>query len=85
MDMKITNAQQQVVGRETKTGEEMQQNGEQITVQRVIAPKSLPPGKYTIEIKATDQLANTTITRTADFTVTPPGNDKVAVNGTPGR
>ena len=85
MDMKITNGQQQVVGHETKTGEDMQQNGEQITVQRVIAAKSLPPGKYTIELKATDQLANTTITRTAEFTVTPPANDKVAVNGATGR
>jgi GWxTD domain-containing protein len=85
MEMKITNAQQQVVGHETKTGEEMQQNGEQVTVQRIVAAKSLPPGKYTIELKATDLLANTTITRTAEFTVTPPANDKVAVNGASGR
>jgi hypothetical protein len=52
----------------------------------VIAPKTLPPGKYKVQIQATDQVANQTVSRTADFTVTPPAViQKVAVNGTAGR
>src|SRR5579872_642106 len=83
LDFKITQ-NGQVVSHEVKTGEELQQNGEQITVQQTIQPKTLAPGKYKVEVQATDQLAGQTVTRTADFTVTPPAV-KVADNGATGR
>ncbi len=67
-----------------ETGDQIQQNGEQVTLQQVIEPKSLPPGKYKLEIQATDQVANQTVTRSAEFTVTPPAV-KVADNGATGR
>jgi GWxTD domain-containing protein len=85
LDFKITQ-NGQVISHEVKTGEQLQQNGEQITVQQTIAPKTLAPGKYKIEIQATDQVANQTVTRTADFSVTPPAMlAKVATNGATGR
>jgi GWxTD domain-containing protein len=85
LDFKITQGAQ-VISHEVKTGEQLEQNGEQITIQQAIAPKTLAPGKYKLEILATDQVANQTVTRTAEFTVTPPAMlAKVATNGATGR
>jgi GWxTD domain-containing protein len=83
LDIKVTQGDQ-TIKHVVETGDQIQQNGEQITLQQVIEPKSLPPGKYKLAIQATDQVANQTITRTADFTVTPPAV-KVADNGATGR
>jgi GWxTD domain-containing protein len=85
LDFKVTQGDQ-TVAHEVKTGDQLQQNGEQITFQQVIAPKTLPPGKYKMQIQATDLVANQTVSRTADFTVTPPVvNKNVALNGATGR
>jgi GWxTD domain-containing protein len=85
LDFKVTQGDQ-TVSHEVKTGDQLQQNGEQITFEQVIAPKTLAPGKYKLEIQATDLVANQTVSRKADFTVTPPVvNQKVAVNGATGR
>jgi GWxTD domain-containing protein len=85
LDFKVMQGDQ-TVSHEVKTGEQLQQNGEQITFEQVINPKTLPPGKYKLEIQATDLVANQTVSRTADFTVTPPAVIKsVALNGATGR
>ena len=85
MDFKVTQGDQ-TVAHEVKTGDQLQQNGEQVTFQQVIAAKTLPPGKYKLQIEATDLVANQTVSRTADFTVTPPAViQKVALNGATGR
>jgi GWxTD domain-containing protein len=85
LDFKVSQGSQ-TVSHEVKTGDELKQNGEQITIQQVIQPKTLPPGTYKLEIQATDLVANQTVSRTADFTVTPPAvNQKVALNGATGR
>lgn len=69
-----------------ETSEEMKQTGDQVTIERLLPLATLAPGKYTIEINATDTLSNQTISRTADFTVkTPATTTKVAANATPGR
>jgi hypothetical protein len=84
LDFKITQGDQ-TVSHQVKTGEDLKQFGEQITVEQMVAPKTLPPGKYKLDIQATDLVANQTITRSADFTVTPPAvTQKVATNGAPG-
>jgi len=64
---------------------EMKQTGDQVTVERLLPLSTLSPGKYSIEISATDTLSNQTITRTADFTVKTPPVTKTAANVTPGR
>ena len=85
LDFKVTQGDQ-TVSHQVKTGDELKQNGEQITVQQVIQPKTLPPGKYKLEVQATDLVDNQTISRTADFTVTPPAvYQNVAANGATGR
>ena len=85
LDFKVTQGSQ-TVSHEVKTGDQLQQNGEQITVQQVIPPKTLPPGKYKLEVQATDLVANQTVTRSADFSVTPPAmTEKVAPSGATGR
>jgi len=47
----------------------MKQSGDQVTIERLLPLATLAPGKYTLEINATDSLTKQTITRTADFTV----------------
>ncbi len=85
LDLKVSQGQQ-TISHEVKTGEELKQNGEQITFEQVVAPKSLTPGKYKLEIQATDLLSNQTVSRSADFTVTPPSvTAKVAPSAATGR
>ena len=68
-----------------ETSTEMKQTGDQITIERLMPLATLTPGKYTLEINATDTISNRTITRTADFTVKMPLETKTAANVTPGR
>lgn len=80
LDFKITQGDK-VVSDQMKTGDDLKQSGEEVTIQQMVAPKTLPPGKYKLEIQATDKVANQTVSRTEDFTVTPPAvMQKVASN-----
>jgi predicted phage tail protein len=74
----------QVVTTVVKTGEELHQTGNQITLQDVMGINSLQPGQYHLEIQATDQISKQTVTRASDFTVTPPAAN-AAAQMTPGR
>src|ERR1700716_412794 len=67
-----------------ETSVDMKQTGDQITIERLLPLTSLAPGKYTLEINATDTLSNQTILRTADFTVKHPLETKSAANVQPG-
>src|SRR5579864_3793525 len=58
----------------TQTSEQLHQSGEQLTLQESIPAQTLPPGTYRIDIKTTDALANQSISRSAEFKVTPPAN-----------
>ena len=70
-----------------ETSTDMKQTGDQITIERLLPLATLAPGKYTLEVSATDALSNQTISRTADFTVKPPlaPVKTSAANTTPGR
>ena len=61
-----------------QSSEQLHQSGEQMTVQESLPAQTLTPGKYRIEIKTTDAVANQNITRSADFTITSPPNEKIA-------
>lgn len=63
-----------------ETSDEMKQTGEQITIERLLPLATLTPGKYSIEVVATDTLANKTVTKTAEFTVKAPVETKAAAN-----
>jgi GWxTD domain-containing protein len=68
----------QTVAHVTQTGADLKQNGEQVTVDQVVELSTLAPGKYRIEVKATDAIANQTVSRSTDFTVAPAENTKTA-------
>jgi GWxTD domain-containing protein len=70
-----------------ETSGEMKQTGDQITIERLLPLATLVPGKYSLEVIATDSLANQSITRTAEFTIKTPSAvpTKTAANTAPGR
>jgi len=51
------------------TSEEMKQTGDQVTIERWLPLANLAPGKYTLEVNATDAVANQSISKSAEFTV----------------
>jgi len=63
----------------------MKQTGDQVTIERLLPLATLSPGKYTLEVSATDKLAQTTISRSAEFSVKVPTEQKAAANTAPGR
>ena len=73
----------QTIKHVTQTSAQLKQSGEQLTVQESVPPQTLPPGKYRIEIKTTDAVANQSISRTADFTITAPTNTTTAAQARP--
>jgi GWxTD domain-containing protein len=68
-----------------ETSDEMKQTGDQVTIERLLPLATLTPGKYTLEVSATDSLANQTISRSAEFSIKYPVEVKAAANTTPGR
>src|SRR5438552_11045227 len=68
-----------------ETSADMKQSGDQVTIERLLPLATLAPGKYSLEVNATDTLSNQTISRSAEFTVKAPAETKTAANATPGR
>ena len=68
-----------------ETSADMKQTGQQVTIERWLPLSMLPPGKYTLEVDATDTHSNQTISRTADFTVKAPPALKSTASAAPGR
>lgn len=68
-----------------ETSEDMKQTGDQVTIERLLPLATLSPGKYTLEVSATDKLAQATISRSADFTIKNAVEQKAAANVRPGR
>ena len=65
---------------------DMKQTGDQVTIERLLPLATLAPGKYTLEVTATDKLAQTSVSRSADFSIrNSPEPQKAAANVTPGR
>ena len=69
-----------------ETSVDMKQTGDQVTIERLLPLATLTPGKYTLEVSATDRLAQSTISRTAEFSIKNPVEQKAAAaNVSPGR
>jgi len=69
-----------------ETSADMKQTGDQVTIERLLPLSTLAPGKYTLEISATDTLSNQSISRSADFSVKSPTEIKTAAQAAaPGR
>jgi len=63
-----------------ETSEDLKQTGDQVTIERLLPLATLAPGKYTLEVNATDTLSNQTISRSADFTVKAPQERKTTAS-----
>src|SRR5260370_42245873 len=68
-----------------ETSEEMKQSGDQVTIERLLPLATLVPGKYSLEVNATDALSNQTISKSADFTVKAAPETKTAAVAPAGR
>jgi hypothetical protein len=68
-----------------ETTEEMKQTGDQVTIERLLPLATLAPGKYTLEVSATDALSKSNITLSADFSIKNPVEQKTAAIAKPGR
>jgi GWxTD domain-containing protein len=69
-----------------QTSEQLKQTGEELTLEQTMPLAALPPGKYRLQIDATDAIANQTVSRTTDFTVAGAAPDsKAAAQASPGR
>jgi GWxTD domain-containing protein len=71
VDIKVSQGQQ-TVSHEVKSSAQLLQTGEQITFQEVLPLQNFAPGKYKLDVQATDLLTKQTVTRSADFTITQP-------------
>ena len=84
-EFRVKKGNEPVPGMQFKeTSADMKQTGQQVTIERFLPLATLPPGKYTLEVVATDTHSNQTISRTADFTVKAPPESKPA-SPAPGR
>jgi hypothetical protein len=74
------------VAHRLQTSEDLKQTGEELTLEQSMPLATLPPGKYRLQIDATDAIANQTVSRSTDFTVAPaPPDSKAAAQASPGR
>jgi GWxTD domain-containing protein len=62
---------QQEVLKLAESSEQLNQNGDQITIERMVPLNGLQSGRYKLEVQATDELTKQTISRSAEFTVKP--------------
>jgi GWxTD domain-containing protein len=68
-----------------ETSDQMKQTGDQVTLERLLPLATLAPGKYTLEVNATDAVSQSSVSRSADFSVKNPPDQKTAANAAPGR
>jgi GWxTD domain-containing protein len=76
---RVTRGDQEVF-QATQTSEQLKQVGNELTIQHLLPLSTFAPGKYKLEISINDQIANSTITRAAEFTIKTPAETRAAVN-----
>jgi GWxTD domain-containing protein len=88
VEVEITQGEKLIVSSK-QTAAEMDQNGEQVTLEKILPAGALQPGKYKLQVRVTDTLTNQTLERcgggscTMEFTVTEA--PAAAVQKSPGR
>jgi len=60
------------IARFNETSAELQQHGEQLTLEKMVSLGQFAPGKYKLEIQVTDNVTKQSITPSEEFTVKPP-------------
>jgi GWxTD domain-containing protein len=66
--IKVTQGDHEVA-RVVESGEQLNENGEQVTIHSLVPLSAFTPGQYHLDIQATDQISKQTISRSSDFTV----------------
>ncbi|HYB60298.1 MAG TPA: GWxTD domain-containing protein [Methylomirabilota bacterium] len=81
--IKVTQGDHEIA-RVVESGDQLNENGEQVTIHSLVPLSAFAPGQYHLEIQATDQITKQTISRSSDFTVkaTPVGT---SAQNAPGR
>lgn len=69
VEYRILRGKEEVL-RLTETSADLQQAGEQLTIERLLPLGGLAPGRYKLEVHVTDQVKGGSISTSADFTVT---------------
>ncbi len=77
LDMQVLAGDKQLA-HTVQTSEQLKQTGEQITLQSTLPLTALAPGKYRVEIKASDALSNQMIDTLRGVHRHAPGNDTAA-------
>jgi len=54
-------------------------------LEKIMSLANLEPGRYKLEVQATDQLTKQSVSRSAEFTVKPAAEEKTAAKQAPGR
>jgi GWxTD domain-containing protein len=57
------------IARVVESGDQLNENGEQVTIHSLVPLSAFAPGQYHLDIQATDQISKQTISRSSDFTV----------------
>jgi hypothetical protein len=55
----------------TETSDSIGQNGEQVTLNRLVALSAFAPGQYKLEVEVHDRVSGQSLTRSAEFTLKP--------------
>jgi len=71
IEYRITQKDKEIL-KQSETTEQLGQTGQQLTIQKLLPVSHLAPGRYTFEIKVTDNTTKQTINPSAEFTVKPP-------------
>ena len=84
VEYRVKRGEEQVFAQKESSAE-LQQTGEQLTIEKLMTLSAFPPGKYRIEIVVTDRLSGQTLNPAAEFTVKAAADGKTAAQLSPGR
>jgi GWxTD domain-containing protein len=74
---RVTRGDQEVF-KSSETSEQLKQTGIELTLEARLPLQTFQPGKYKLEISVNDQVANQTLTRTEEFSVKAPAQERAS-------
>ncbi len=74
---RVTRGDQEVF-KSSETSEQLKQTGIELTLEARLPLQTFQPGKYKLEISVNDQVANQTLTRTEEFSVKAPVQERAS-------
>jgi hypothetical protein len=74
---RVTRGDQEVF-KTTETSGELKQTGVELTIEGRLPLQTFQPGKYKLEVSVIDQVANQTLTRTEEFSIKAPAQERAS-------